>query len=99
MGAQKSEAFEMLLAASEAFTNAIEHPHQPTSYLVDVKGSLSDGCVTISVHDYGTWQSEQARKEQGGLGLVIIEALMDDFHVDHDEDGTTVTMHRRLTMR
>lgn len=98
-GVGTGDAFEVLLATTEAFTNAVEHPHEPTSHLVDVRGSFADPCVTISIHDYGTWQSEQARKEQGGLGLVIIESLMDDVHVKADMDGTTVTMTRRLTTR
>jgi anti-sigma regulatory factor (Ser/Thr protein kinase) len=98
VGARKSEVFEALLATTEAFTNAVEHTHEPTSHLVDVEGSLTGDCFTISIHDYGTWQSEQARKEQGGLGLVLMEALMDTVQVNCDVDGTTVTMQRRLAM-
>jgi anti-sigma regulatory factor (Ser/Thr protein kinase) len=99
VGASKSEVFEVLLATTEAFANAVEHPHEPTSHLVDVEGSLTDGRVTISIRDYGTWQSEQARKEQGGLGLMLMEALMDAVQVECVLDGTTVTMHRHLAMR
>ena len=61
------------------------------------KGSLIDRCVTISIRDYGTWTSEAARKE-GGLGLVIIEALMDTVEVERALDGTTMTMRRSLQM-
>ena len=96
IGARKSDAFEVVLAAMEAFTNAVEHPHRPTSHLVDVKASLTDGCATISIHDYGTWQGDPTRKEQGGLGLVIIKTVMDHVHVDADANGTTVTMKRHL---
>jgi anti-sigma regulatory factor (Ser/Thr protein kinase) len=96
VGASKSEVFEVLMATTEAFANAVEHPHEPTSHLVDVEGSLTDGCVTISIRDYGTWQSEATRKEDGGLGLVVIEALMDAVQVECVLDGTTVTMRRRL---
>jgi anti-sigma regulatory factor (Ser/Thr protein kinase) len=99
VSASKSEVFEVLLATTEAFANAVEHPHEPTSHLVDVEGSLTDGRVTISIRDYGTWQSEQARKEQGGLGLMLMEALMDVVQVECVLDGTTVTMHRHLAMR
>ena len=98
VSASKSEVFEVLLATTEAFANAVEHPHEPTSHLVDVEGSLTNGCVTISIRDYGTWQSEATRKEDGGLGLAMIEALMDEVRVECFEDGTTVTMQRRLSM-
>lgn len=96
--ASEREVFEVLLATTEAFANAVEHPHEPTSHLVDVEGSLIDGCVTISIRDYGTWQGEAARNE-GGLGLVMIEALMDIVEVEPALDGTTVTMHRQLQIQ
>ena len=96
MGACKSEVLDVLLAATEAFTNAVKHPHEPSSHLVDVSGSITDGHLTLSIHDHGTWQSEQTHKEQGGLGLVLIEALMDTVQIRCDVEGTTVTMQRRL---
>lgn len=95
--ASEREVFEVLLATTEAFANAVAHPHEPTCDLVDVEGSLIDGCVTISIRDYGTWQSQVARNE-GGLGLVMIEALMDTVEVESAPDGTTVTMRRSLQM-
>ena len=99
ISATKSEVLDVLLAATEAFTNAVKHPHEPSSHLIDVKGSITNGGVTLSIRDYGTWQSEQTRKEQGGLGLVLIETLMDAVKVESDVDGTTVTMQRRLAMQ
>jgi anti-sigma regulatory factor (Ser/Thr protein kinase) len=95
--ASEREVFEVLLATTEAFANAVEHPHQPTSHFLDVEGALTDGCVTISIRDYGTWQRKAVRKE-GGLGLVMIEALMDTVQVERALHGTTVTMRRRLQM-
>jgi anti-sigma regulatory factor (Ser/Thr protein kinase) len=97
-GASESEVFEALLATTEAFTNAIKHPHEPTSHLVDVEGSLTDGCVTISIRDDGAWQSDRAHKEQGGFGFVLMEALMDAVRVKRDAEGTTVTIQRRLAL-
>jgi anti-sigma regulatory factor (Ser/Thr protein kinase) len=97
-GASKTDTFEVLLATTEAFTNAVEHPHQPTSQLVDVEGSITDHTITLSIRDYGTWQDERTRKEQGGIGLVLMEALMDTVRVECFLDGTTVTMRRRLAM-
>ena len=43
-------------------------------------------------------QSEAPRKE-GGLGLVMIEALMDIVEVESALDGTTVTMRRSLQLQ
>ena len=61
-------------------------------------GTITDRTVTISIRDYGTWSSEQTRKEDGGLGLVMMEELMNTVQVKRALGGTTVTMRRRLTI-
>ena len=76
-GATKIDTAETLLAATEAFANAVEHPQQRTSHLVDVTGAITDHTVTISIRDYGAWKSEQTGKEEGGMGLLMMEELMD----------------------
>jgi anti-sigma regulatory factor (Ser/Thr protein kinase) len=97
-GAPKTDTFKVLLATTEAFTNAVKHPHEPTSHLVDIAGSITDHTITVSIRDYGTWQRKRTRKEQGGFGLVLMEALMDAVRVECFPDGTTVTMRHRLQM-
>jgi anti-sigma regulatory factor (Ser/Thr protein kinase) len=97
-GATKQETFEVLLATTEAFANAVEHPKVPTTHLVDIEGTITDQAVTISIRDYGTWQSDQTRKEEGGFGQVLMEKLMDAVRVECSVDGTTVTLRRRLAM-
>ena len=95
-GATKQETFEVLLATTEAFANAVEHPREPTVRLVDVKGTITDHALTMSIRDYGTWESDRPRKEEGGFGQVLMEKLMDGVRVECSVDGTTVTMRRRL---
>jgi len=97
-GATDRELFEIQLAVTEAFTNAVEHPEEPTSHLVEIEGTATNRTVVLSVRDYGRWQDESAR-EEGGLGLAIMEELLDSVVVEPFEDGTTVTMHRRLAVR
>jgi anti-sigma regulatory factor (Ser/Thr protein kinase) len=89
------ELFEIQLAAAEAFANAIEHPKEPSSRLVEFEGTISDHTVALSVRDYGCWQDDTA-KEGGGLGLTIIDQLMDSVVIEPLQDGTIVTMQRRL---
>jgi anti-sigma regulatory factor (Ser/Thr protein kinase) len=55
-----------------------------------------NGTVALSVRDYGRWQDESSAKEEGGLGLAIMDTLMDSVMVEPFEDGTTVTMKRHL---
>ena len=95
-GATGGDLFEVQLAVTEAFANAVEHPEDPTSPRVDVAGTFADNCLTISVRDYGIWQPDKTDKEQGGLGLVLIEALMDTVQIESIAGGTIVTMQRRL---
>jgi anti-sigma regulatory factor (Ser/Thr protein kinase) len=97
-GATKTEVFEVLLATTEAFTNAVQHPQEPTSHLVEITGSITDHTVSVSIRDYGTWKGEQTPNEEGGRGMGLIEQLMDRVRVDCPLDGTTVTLHRRLAM-
>jgi anti-sigma regulatory factor (Ser/Thr protein kinase) len=98
-GATDRELFEIQLAVTEAFANAVEHPQEPTSHLVEIKGTVTNRTVALSIRDYGRWQDESSATEEGGLGLAIMDTLMDSVVVEPFEDGTTVTMHRRLVMR
>ena len=98
-GVTGRELFEIQLAVTEAFANAVEHPQEPTSHLVEIEGTVMNRSVAVSVRDYGRWQNESSAREGGGLGLAIMDELMDSVVVEPLEQGTTVTMHRRLAMR
>ena len=95
-GAAARELFEIQLGVTEAFANAVEHPEEPTSHLVEIKGTVTNRSVALSVRDYGRWQNESRAKEDGGLGLAIMDELMDSVVVEPFEDGTIVTMQRHL---
>ena len=95
----EGEIFEVVLATSEAYTNAVKHPHKPARPLVDIEGQMTDHTVTVSIRDYGTWASTQAHKGGGGLGLPMMDRLMDAVRVECYLDGTTVTMRRHLAMQ
>jgi anti-sigma regulatory factor (Ser/Thr protein kinase) len=95
-GATDRELFEIQFAVTEAFANATEHPQEPTSHLVEIKGTVTNHTVALSVRDYGRWQHESSAKQDGGLGLAIMDTLMDSIVVEPSENGTTVTMQRQL---
>jgi anti-sigma regulatory factor (Ser/Thr protein kinase) len=97
-GATRRELFEIRLAVTEAFANAVEHPEEPTSDLIEIAGTVTNRNVTLSVCDHGRWQDESSAKDAGGLGLVIMDELMDLVVIEPFEDGTVVTMQRRLAM-
>jgi anti-sigma regulatory factor (Ser/Thr protein kinase) len=95
-GATDRELFEIQLAVNEAFANAVEHPEEPTSHLAEIEGTVTNRSVALSVRDYGRWQDEPSAKQEGGLGLAIMDTLMDSIVIEPFEDGTTVTMQRQL---
>lgn len=98
-GATDRELFEIQLAVNEAFANAVEHPDEPTSYLVEIEGTVTNRSVVLSVRDHGRWQDESSAKQGGGLGLAIMDELLDSVVVEPFDDGTMVTMQRRLANR
>ena len=53
-GLGPDELYDLMLAACEAATNAIEHAQQPTEPYFDVLFEVDAGRVTIVVRDHGT---------------------------------------------
>ncbi|MFW3168929.1 ATP-binding protein [Geodermatophilus sp. CPCC 206100] len=87
------EIEDLLLAASEAANNAVEHALQPTKPFFDVCTEVDDGQVTIVVHDYGGWR-QQTFPSDRGRGLAMMRALADTTVITSSH-GTTVTIRSR----
>jgi serine phosphatase RsbU (regulator of sigma subunit)/anti-sigma regulatory factor (Ser/Thr protein kinase) len=94
-GATRDEIFDVTLACSEAFANAVEHPLGADGSPVEVDGHFSNGDVTITVRDHGGWR-EHRRREEGGLGLPLMRSLMSSVDVKRRPEGTAVVLRRRL---
>jgi anti-sigma regulatory factor (Ser/Thr protein kinase) len=94
LGASDDEIFEVVIAASEAFANAVEHPSAPTRDAVDVEARLVAEGVRLRVRDYGSWQHERLRP--GGKGFLLMRELMDSVVVDRRRTGSVITMRRQL---
>jgi serine/threonine-protein kinase RsbW len=95
LGAGSEEIFDVSLACTEAFVNAVEHPNEPTTDAIDIEGSLRDSTITIAVHDHGSWRQHRERA-QGGLGLPLMRRFMDTVDVHAQAEGTAITMQRQL---
>ena len=81
---------DLLLAASEAATNAVEHAQDPTEEFFDVLLEVADREVTITVRDHGRWRDGPATPHRG-RGLQMMAALADTT-VTPRPHGTTVTL-------
>jgi anti-sigma regulatory factor (Ser/Thr protein kinase) len=95
VGATPEQVFDVTVACSEAFANAIEHPMNAADSPVDVEGTMSRGELTLIVRDYGGWREHRLR-EEGGLGLPLMRSLMSSVDVKRRPEGTTVVLRRRL---
>jgi anti-sigma regulatory factor (Ser/Thr protein kinase) len=93
-GADDDEVYDILVACSEAATNAVEHAYGPGRADIGVTCDLEDGVVTVVVRDWGQWR--EARGQDRGRGLGLMEQLMDDVQVRHGDAGTEVRLRRRL---
>jgi anti-sigma regulatory factor (Ser/Thr protein kinase) len=87
------ETEDLLLAASEAANNAVEHAQQPTEPFFDVSSDVDEEQVTIVVQDHGGWQQPTSPSYRG-RGLAMMRALVNTT-VTTRPHGTTVTMRSR----
>lgn len=91
---------DLVLAASEAITNAAEHGGRSlASARVTLRARIEQTergteQVVLQVQDQGEWRPENSSDERG-RGLTIMGALMDDVSIDN-VGGTTVVMTRRV---
>ncbi len=92
-GVTDHEAFEILVATSEACANAIRHGASSATHF-DLRAELN-GDVSIVVRSSGGWR-ERRPSAPGGRGLDIMRQFMDDTEVEGGLDATEIRMRRRL---
>ena len=93
-GAEGDDVNEITLAVGEACSNAIEHAYSPGPAWFEFEATESGGEVTIAVRDTGRWR--EARGDNRGRGLKIIDAAMSDVELTPTSNGTEIVMRRRL---
>jgi anti-sigma regulatory factor (Ser/Thr protein kinase) len=89
-GLDEDQAYDLLLAACEAATNAIEHAQDPIEPFFDVTAAVEDGSVTITVRDYGQWR-ERVPSMDRGRGSTLMSAFA-DITATPSPEGTTVVI-------
>jgi PAS domain S-box-containing protein len=96
-GADDLEIAEITTACGEAATNAIEHAGTVNGARFEVSGQRDGEEIEIAVHDHGHWRDE--REDDHGRGLDLMKTLMDSVAVQPGDQGTTVSLRRRLGQR
>jgi anti-sigma regulatory factor (Ser/Thr protein kinase) len=89
------DAFDTIVAVSEAAANAIEHPVEPSEPFITVEATVDEEAVVVTVRDTGRWRSATATGLRG-RGLALIGALA-ELAVLRSESGTAVTLRRPLS--
>ena len=94
-GFSKEEAGSIILAVDEACSNVIKHSYKHDhTQEIEVNISFKENCLTISITDSGIKFDKNAVKKRditevrpGGLGLYIIENVMDSVDYYCTKDG------------
>jgi PAS domain S-box-containing protein len=91
-------AQDVLTAAGEACTNAIEHGYraQPGGP-VRLRAEARHDMLRLVISDDGCWKTPRPRENpHRGRGITMMRAMMTAVDIVHDADGTTVDMQRRI---
>ncbi len=90
-------AADIVLVASEACTNCVEHAYRGGGVgTMSLEADLVDGEIRARVTDSGTWKTPAANPGNSGRGLVLMRALSGALELDCTPTGTTVDLAFRL---
>jgi PAS domain S-box-containing protein len=97
-GAERDEAHDLVMAANEAWQNALEHGTGFARTTIDVDLALAGDEVLISVRDAGRRERSPSDPDRG-RGIELMRALADEVTLELAPHGSVVTLRRRLRMR
>ena len=88
---------DVVLACNEACANAVEHAYR-RGRAAPIRVSLSREAtaIRIDIVDEGAWRRD-GEDAGRGHGMSLMRALMDEIEVRPSDEGTVVTMKRRIT--
>ncbi|MFC6010423.1 ATP-binding protein [Nocardia lasii] len=92
-GVHPDQAYDIVLAAGEACTNAVEHGHRGDGGPVRLAVALLGDQVRVVVTDRGRWATPDTSGEHSrGRGMGLMRDLSTEFAVTSSEAGTVVEM-------
>lgn len=94
---------DLKLALTEACTNSIRHAYEDgREGVVDVRYELNGAAIAVEVTDAGSGflrepvSPDTGELDEGGLGIAIIESLMDELVIDSGDDGSRLRFVKYL---
>ena len=94
-GAERDEANELVMAANEAWQNAIEHGTGFARTTVDVELEQRGEEVVLTVRDAGRREKDPSDPDRG-RGIELMRALAEEVTLELGPNGSTVSLRRRL---
>lgn len=94
-GAERDETAELIMAANEAWQNALEHGTGFARTTVDIELERQGDEVVISVRDAGRRDRSPSDPDRG-RGIELMRALADEVQLELAPHGSTVRLRRRL---
>jgi anti-sigma regulatory factor (Ser/Thr protein kinase) len=92
-GVEPDQAYDLLVAACEAATNAVEHAQEPTEPCFEVTAAVADGRIRITVRDYGQWRERTPAMDRGRGGTLM--SAVGEITAIPSPEGTTVVITSR----
>jgi PAS domain S-box-containing protein len=97
-GAEPDEAAAIVMAANEAWQNALEHGTRFARTTVDVDCELDGDTVVLTIRDAGTRDRSPSDPDRG-RGIELMRALVDDISLEIAPHGSCVRLRRALRAR
>ena len=95
-GGSTQETFDVTLACSEAFANAVGNPLRPSTLIVDVEVTLNrHRLLTLVVRDYALARPDRS-PEETSMFLRLMETLVESAETHARPDGATVVLRKHL---
>lgn len=95
------DADDLTLAVYEALANAAEHAfaaqHEPGS--MRLHATAADRQITVTITDNGTWRPPALPTGRRGRGLLLMDRLTTEAHIEPDLQGTTVRLRHPLPLQ
>ena len=100
LGLDDATTWQLMLATTEAFANAVEHGSPCDTRGVQLRMDLARGRLCVEIADRGRFESPRTSKPkgQGGRGIPLIAAVTDGLQVVPDRGTTRVRFQKRLAL-
>lgn len=96
-GCSRERIERLLLAASEAVTNSIEHAYPDGPGPVRLTADMyDDRTIRMTVTDHGRWRPVDPQPTPRGRGVFMMQECGDDVRIRSSEAGTTVEIFSGL---